>query len=338
MSQEDVLAAQFGHLAAIARPSMRYDCGDFCTAAGLGSASVYVACDPSDARLDVRGSDRVWISLNNVAIANQSKKASSVNAWVIGDAPTLFTGGSLRAPVRPAILARASSSPPSSSATPERDFGTGATGNYTASGSRRPLYTPPDAEDVTTNPATEMFRAVERVVANTFNSSAPGQRGGDWREVEGSFVLAPPQGRTPQVGGVLNLRRVDLHSADRASCTLNPRDVRPRSCLERCSLPPSQHVRCANMHCPSLNKMERENLDHELNLAGDRRWCISWVARSWAPPLSWLIACSWRPWPTATCWCAGVAKPIVCPVPHCHHSTGPPQAAKPLAHPLKPHR
>lgn len=32
---------------------------------------------------------------------------------------------------------------------------------------------------------------------NTFNSTQPGQRG-DWREVEGCYVLYPPAGRAPQ--------------------------------------------------------------------------------------------------------------------------------------------
>lgn len=32
---------------------------------------------------------------------------------------------------------------------------------------------------------------------NTFNSTQPGQRG-DWREMEGCYVLYPPAGRPPQ--------------------------------------------------------------------------------------------------------------------------------------------
>ncbi|KAL6755697.1 hypothetical protein V8C86DRAFT_2671657 [Haematococcus lacustris] len=46
-------------------------------------------------------------------------------------------------------------------------------------------------------PGNSTFTGLERLITNTFNSSAPGQRN-DWREVEGAWVLHPPNDRAPE--------------------------------------------------------------------------------------------------------------------------------------------
>ncbi len=42
-----------------------------------------------------------------------------------------------------------------------------------------------------------VFDAIETAIQRTFNSQQPGQRN-DWREVEGAFVLFPPNNRPPE--------------------------------------------------------------------------------------------------------------------------------------------
>ena len=46
------------------------------------------------------------------------------------------------------------------------------------------------------NPVPGVFSAVEAAIQRTFNSQAPGQRN-DWREVEGAWVLYPPNNTQP---------------------------------------------------------------------------------------------------------------------------------------------
>ncbi|GFH13040.1 uncharacterized protein HaLaN_08841, partial [Haematococcus lacustris] len=46
-------------------------------------------------------------------------------------------------------------------------------------------------------PGNSTLTGLERLITNTFNSSAPGQRN-DWREVEGAWVLHPPNDRAPE--------------------------------------------------------------------------------------------------------------------------------------------
>jgi hypothetical protein len=63
-----------------------------------------------------------------------------------------------------------------------------------------PIGSPVPNAPLISNPAGELFSNIERLVQNTFNSQAPGQRSNDWKEVEGgAWVLFPPEGRPPQV-------------------------------------------------------------------------------------------------------------------------------------------
>ncbi len=42
-----------------------------------------------------------------------------------------------------------------------------------------------------------IFETLEVAIQRTFNSQQPGQRS-DWREIEGAFVLFPPNNRAPE--------------------------------------------------------------------------------------------------------------------------------------------
>jgi len=48
-----------------------------------------------------------------------------------------------------------------------------------------------------TPPVTNIFTGMERTITNTFNGQNPGQRI-DWKEVEGAWVLYPPNNRPPE--------------------------------------------------------------------------------------------------------------------------------------------
>lgn len=60
-----------------------------------------------------------------------------------------------------------------------------------------PSYQPGEPGSHIPPPENDVFSNVEMAIQRTFNSQQPGQRN-DWREIEGAFVLYPPNKRAPE--------------------------------------------------------------------------------------------------------------------------------------------